>query len=79
MAKPQVNVLLNQDEKDLLDAVAFVEEMSGPEVLRPVVLAYLTAQRQDPDVVAALAAMQRRRARRAEDPANSPSRLSQGA
>lgn len=37
MAKPQVNVLLSQDERDLLEAIAFVEETTASELLRPVV------------------------------------------
>jgi hypothetical protein len=76
VAKPQVNVLLTQEEKDLLDAVAFVEEVSAPEVLRPVVLAYLTKQRNDPDVMAALKAMQSRRARKSGTLADLPKRRS---
>ncbi len=64
MAKPQVNVLLSQEERDLLEAVAFVEECSASEVLRPVVVAYLNKQRNDPDVKAALQAVGNRRARK---------------
>lgn len=65
MAKPQVNVLLSQDERDLLEAIAFVDETTASELLRPVVAAYLTKQRNEPDVKAALAALQSRRARKA--------------
>ena len=64
MAKPQVNVLLSQDERDLLEAIAFVDETTASELLRPVVAAYLTKQRNEPDVKAALAALQSRRARK---------------
>jgi len=65
MAKPQVNVLLSQDERDLLEAVAFVDEASAGELLRPVVAGFLNKQRNEPDVKAALAALQSRRARKA--------------
>lgn len=65
MGKPQVNLLLDQEDRDLLDAIAFVGEASATEVLRPVVLRFLAAQRADPDVEAALAALQARRARKA--------------
>lgn len=65
MAKPQVNVLLSQEERDLLEAVAFVDEATASELIRPVVAAYLNKQRTDPDVKAALTALQSRRARKA--------------
>lgn len=64
MARRQVNILLTEDERDLVDAVAFVEETTASELLRPVVAAYLTKQRNDPDVKAALAALEKRRARK---------------
>jgi hypothetical protein len=64
MARRQVNILLTEEERDLVEAVAFVEEMTASELLRPVVAAYLTKQRNDPDVKAALAALKNRRARR---------------
>jgi hypothetical protein len=64
MARRQVNILLTEDERDLLEAVAFVEERTASELLRPVVAGYLTKQRNDPDVTAALTALQSRRARR---------------
>lgn len=65
MAKPQVNVLLSQEDRDLVEAVAFVNESSASELLRPVVAAYLNKQRNDPDVKAALSALENRRARKA--------------
>lgn len=49
----------------LLEAVAFVDETTASELLRPVVAAYLTKQRNEPEVEAALAALQSRRARKA--------------
>jgi hypothetical protein len=64
MARRQVNILLTEEERDLVEAVAFVEETTASELLRPVVAAYLTKQRNDPDVKAALAALKNRRARR---------------
>lgn len=63
MARRQVNILLAEEERDLVDAVAFVEETTASELLRPVVAAYLTKQRNDPDVTAALIALKNRRAR----------------
>lgn len=64
MARRQVNILLTEEERDLVEAVAFVEETTASELLRPVVAAYLTKQRNDPDVKAALAALKNRRARK---------------
>ena len=64
MAKPQVNVLLSQDERDVLEAIAYVEESTASELLRPVVGSYLNKERNDPDVQAALTALQNRRARK---------------
>lgn len=70
MTKPQVNVALSQDDRDVLDAVAFVEEASATEVLRPVIAAFLNKQRNDADVKAALAALEGRRRRRARNVGN---------
>jgi hypothetical protein len=64
MARRQVNILLTEEERDLVEAVAFVEETTASELLRPVVAAYLTKQRNDPDVKAALTALRNRRARK---------------
>lgn len=64
MSKPQVNLLMAQEDRDVLEAVAFVDERSVTEVLRPVVLAYVNKQRNDPDVQAALAALESRRAKK---------------
>jgi hypothetical protein len=64
MARRQVNILLTEEERDLVEAVAFVEETTASELLRPVVAAYLTKQRNDPDVTAALAALKNRRERK---------------
>lgn len=62
MARRQVNILLTEEERDLVEAVAFVDETTASELLRPVVAAYLTKQRNDPDVKAALTALKNRRA-----------------
>lgn len=59
-----MNILLTEEERDLVEAVAFVDETTASEVLRPVVAAYLTKQRNDPDVKAALTALKNRRARK---------------
>lgn len=64
MARRQVNILLSEDERDIVEAVAFVEEATAGELLRPIVAAYLTKQRNDPDVTAALTALKNRRARK---------------
>ncbi len=64
MARRQVNILLSEEERDLVEAVAFVEETTASELLRPVVASYLTKQRNDPDVAAALTALKNRRARK---------------
>lgn len=64
MAKPQVNVMVPQEERDVLEAIAFVEEATVSELLRPVVTAYVNQQRSDPEVQAALTALVARRARK---------------
>lgn len=64
MAKPQVNVLVGQEDRDVLEAVAFVEELTLSELLRPVVIAYVNKQRNEPEVQAALSALQSRRSRK---------------
>jgi hypothetical protein len=64
MARRQVNILLTEEERDLVEAVSFIEETTASELLRPVVAAYLTKQGNDPDVKAALAALKNRRARK---------------
>jgi hypothetical protein len=64
VAKPQVNVLLTQDERDVLEALAFVNEATASELLRPVVTGFLDRQGNDPDVREALAALRKRRSRK---------------
>lgn len=79
MAKPQVNVLLSQEERDLLEAVAFVDEATASELLRPVVAAFLSKKRNDPDVKAAMAALHSRRATKASQLTNLRQRVAQKA
>ena len=61
----QVNIPLEHDERDTLDALAFLNGCAASEALRPLVKDYLDRQRSDPDVVDALQALHRRRARKA--------------
>jgi len=65
MPKPQANVALSAEEYDLLVTVAFVDEASTSEVLRPVVSQFLQEQAKSAEVRQALEAMQARRARKA--------------
>ena len=61
-ARPeQVNVRLTAEENDVLAALCFLEECSASEVLRPVIEAFLTQQRKDPQVRVALRALAERR------------------
>jgi hypothetical protein len=55
---------LSPREHEILSALAFLDEMSASEVLRPVVSAFLKAQADTPEVRRALEALQARRARR---------------
>lgn len=64
VAKPQVNVTLSSDEYDLLVSLAFVEERSASDLLRPAVTAFLEEEGSAPEVQQALQALQARRARR---------------
>jgi hypothetical protein len=57
----QVNVTLTSEEYDLLVSLAFVEERSASELLRPAVTALLDEEGSAPEVQQAL---QARRARR---------------
>jgi hypothetical protein len=62
MAKPQVNVTLSNDQYDLLVALAFVEECSASELLRPAVTSFLEKEASAPEVQQALQALRSRRA-----------------
>jgi hypothetical protein len=55
---------LTTEEKDVLAALVFLEESSAVEVLRPVITAFLTQQRKDPQVQRALQALEERRGRK---------------
>lgn len=52
--RTQVNIRLDPRDADVLAAVAFLNDASGAEVLRPVVQAFLSQLRDDPEVQAAL-------------------------
>ena len=58
-ARAQVNCWTG--EADVLAAVAFLNDASGAEVLRPVVQEFLRKQRDDPEVQEALRLKARRR------------------
>jgi hypothetical protein len=60
----QVNVRLTIEESDVLSALIFLEESSAAEVLRPIISAFLTQQRKDPQVQRALQALEERRGRK---------------
>jgi hypothetical protein len=75
MTRRQVNILLAEEDRDLLEAIAFVEETTASELLRPVVAGYLTKQRSDPDVTRALTALRSRRARKKGEHSGSRRRI----
>jgi hypothetical protein len=60
-ARNQVNIRLDPDEADVLAAVAFLNDQSAAEVLRPVVQDFLRQQQTDGDVRAALEIRARRK------------------
>jgi hypothetical protein len=57
---PQVNIRLDASDADVLAAVAFLNDCSATEVLRPLIASYLAEQRKDPEVQAAIRAKERR-------------------
>lgn len=57
----QVNLGLDAEDHDILQAVAFVRQTSGAAVLRPVVESFLREQRDAPAVKLALEALQQAR------------------
>lgn len=65
MGKPQVNLVITQEERDVLDAVALLEQTSAPELLRTPVREFLAGQRDDPEVQSILRALETRRAKKA--------------
>ena len=68
MRRPQANVALNEEELDVVSAIAFLEERSISDVLRPVVSDFLRAQAALPEVATAVDALRRRREQRADQP-----------
>lgn len=63
VARPQVNIRLDPDEAEILAAVAFLNDASAAEILRPVVRTFLSKQRKDPAVDAALKIRGKKRGR----------------
>jgi hypothetical protein len=63
LPRSQVNVRLDSDEAEVLAAVAFLNDASAAEVLRPIVRDFLRKQRDDPEVDAALKIRKRRQRR----------------
>ena len=57
---PQVNVRLDASDADVLAALAFLNDCSAAEVLRPLIASYLEEQREDAAVQAAIRARERR-------------------
>jgi hypothetical protein len=66
MARPQANIALESSEYDVLQAIAFVEERSVSEVLRPLVSDYVAARGREPEVKKALDALLGGRERRSK-------------
>jgi len=60
---PQVNIRLDASDAEVLAAVAFLNNSSAAEVVRPVIERFLLQQRQDPEVQAAVGVRRRRRER----------------
>ena len=63
--KPQVNLRLSPSEREILDALAYLEEKSASEVVRPLVVDYLRRRGQEEGVKIVMAERTRERARRA--------------
>jgi hypothetical protein len=57
---PQVNIRLDASDADVLAALAFLNDCSAAEVLRPLIASYLDGQRKSPEVQAAIRARERR-------------------
>ncbi len=64
----QANVALTEEERQVLDAVTFVEDASRSEVLRPVVSKFLAEQASDHTVQAAMKARRDRQAEKKAGP-----------
>lgn len=57
----QVNIRLDQSDAEVLAAIAFLNDSSAAEIVRPVVERFLREQQSDPEVQAALTIRARRR------------------
>lgn len=60
-ARSQVNIRLDPQEAEVLAAVAFLNEVSAAEALRPIVREFLQRAEEDADVRATLKIRARRR------------------
>lgn len=60
-ARSQVNIRLDPQEAEVLAAVAFLNEVSAAEALRPSIREFLQRAEEDPDVRATLKIRARRR------------------
>ena len=68
-SKPhQANVALTERERQVLDALVFVEDASRSEVLRPVVSNFLAEQAEDHHVKTAMEARRKRHAEKKAGP-----------
>lgn len=56
----QVNIRLDRSDADVLAAVAFLNDSSAAEVVRPLIARFLEEQRDDPEVQAAITARARK-------------------
>ncbi|HTW42417.1 MAG TPA: hypothetical protein VMD79_08885 [Solirubrobacteraceae bacterium] len=56
MGQKQLNVRLNEDIFDVLEAMAFIEGVSLPDVIRPVIEALALEARSEPAIQLALRA-----------------------
>lgn len=66
MARPQANIALESSEYDVLQAIAFIEERSVSELLRPIVSDYVETRKREPEVQQALVALLGGRERRSK-------------
>ena len=69
---PQVNIRLDASDAVVLAAVAFLNDCSAAEVLRPLIASYLDEQRTDAAVQAAIRARERRQETLSRIPPSDP-------
>jgi hypothetical protein len=74
MAQKQLNVRLNEDIFDVLEAMAFIEGVSLPDIIRPVIEALAFEARSEPAIQLALRARAERMAVRSGKLSRIPSR-----